>query len=259
MEDFAILLGGLIGEAINVALWVATWNLAKKRKIGLTKASYLSLFLTVIVGFFVTLFSKKINKTTKQPTYKQRLPYENTTAMLIAAILYILYGVALDVVGMFSGNEGAYYHYLIQLQFIIALAWGILLLFERRNLLRRVMPPAYYAAYSVPCGKGFVFETNMQRVTSGSIHKGTSDTFCWIVAEENGDDVYRVSIIGVTGRTILQPVLMKKMWYTKLDECMTLVSDDTEYVLRVFYNAEQIVRCVIYRKSIDLHIYYLIE
>lgn len=122
--DSAAVLGRLFGIGLFVLLWVATWNSAKKRKIGLSITSYLALFLTPIIAFIVTLFTKKIDKTADQLTYQQRLPYEKPTAMLVAAIIYIVFSIGALIVGIMgymnnrSGLAGI-------ANFGILLTWGI--------------------------------------------------------------------------------------------------------------------------------------
>lgn len=103
----------------------------KEKSALLSRAIWLS-FLTPIIAWPITLFTKKINKTKKIPTYRQCLEYENTTAMLIAAILYIVFGLLIYVVEIMGHAYGISGNVVP----IILFVWGISLFSERHELMR---------------------------------------------------------------------------------------------------------------------------
>ena len=267
------LVGGLFGIGLVVLLWWATWNSAKKRKIGLAITSYIALFLTPLIAFFMTLFTEKINKTQDQPTYQQRLKYENTTAMLIAEILYIVFSVlalVVGIIGCFYGRSGL----AGCINFAILLTWGISLFFERKELLRAkneetenvladeseslVQNP--YSENGETLKPSFVLESNVQRrITIGTDNVDTSKASRNIIVEHNGGDRYTLSILdGESGKVVLQSVQMHRVSYSKIDECLSMVSDDNkgEYALNVFYKDGQVYKCVVQRKSKNVYIHY---
>ena len=232
----AALLGKFLGMGLWVLLWVATWDSAKKRKIGLSNTSYLALFLTPFIAYIVTLFTKKINKSKEQPTYQQRLPYENTTAMLIAAIIYIFFSIGALVAGIMgymnnrSGLAGL-------ANFVILLTWGISLFSERKELLLAKehigadenADLAQEAPGNCDALKPtFVFESNVQqRIMMGTENIDTSQSSRRIVVVHIGGDNYELSIMDVeSGKFIMQSVPMHNASYSDLDECLSMESEN---------------------------------
>ena len=257
----AYLLGELLAIVFVVLLWWATWNSAKKRKIGLTITSYLALFLTPIIAWPVTLFTKKIKKTKEVPTYRQRLKYENTTAMLVAAILYIVLGLLVVVVIMMGYANG-----INGLVALILFTWGISLFSERNELTRArkeisVDEPEEKEPKldGVNLKPFFVFESNVQRRIDADGSNTTAHTPRKIIVDSDGCDRYKVAILDSENLEIkMNHTLMHKVAYSDIDECLSMVSDDNdeEYTLNVFYKDGQVDKCVIYRKSKNINIHY---
>lgn len=262
-------MGTLLGFSIYVLLWMAALENGKKRKIGLTITSFLSLFLTPIIGCLVTLFTKRIDKTQKYPTYKQRLPYENTTAMLIATILYILFGLLAFFLWIMS--EFQKYTFLVNCGILL---YGAYTLFnEREELLLAKKdisgggsddaPPKNVEIISDNYYLNFVFESNIQRrIVADTDSYKTAQSIRRIEVKPDGKDNYRVSITdGESSQPIMQQVLMQAISYSDVDECWSLKSNDDsgEYSLNVFYKDGQVYKCIIYRKSKDIYIHYLNE
>lgn len=257
----AYLLGELLAIVFVVLLWWATWNSAKKRKIGLTITSYLALFLTPIIAWPVTLFTKKIKKTKEVPTYRQRLKYENTTAMLIVAILYIVLGLLVVVVIMMGYANG-----INGLVALILFTWGISLFSERNELTRArkeisVDEPEEKELKldGVNLKPFFVFESNVQRRIDADGSNTTAHTPRKIIVDSDGCDRYKVAILDSENLEIkMNHTLMHKVAYSNIDDCLSMVSDENneEYTLNVFYKDGQVDKCVIYRKSKNINIHY---
>lgn len=264
-------MGNLLGIGLYVLLWRATWNSAKKRKIGLSITSFLALFLTPIIAYPVTLFTKKIDKTKDQPTCQQRLPYEKTTAMLIAAILYIFFSISalalvVGIMGYMNNGSGLAGSVA---NFVILLTWGISLFSERKELLlakEHIGADENAGLKQESLGNcealnpSFVFESNVQRrIMTGTENIDSSQSSRRIVVEHIGGDNYKLSITdGESGKVIMQSVPMHNASYSALEECLSMVSDDKngEYALNVFYKDERVYKCVVYRKSKDFYIHY---
>ena len=265
----AAVLGALFGIGLIVLCWVATWDSAKKRKIGLSITSYLALFLTPLIAYPVTLFTKKINKSKEQPTYQQRLPYEKPAALLVAAILYVFFSIGALMVGIMS-----YINNISGLaplaNFVILLILGISLFSERKKLLlakEQIVADENVCLAQETLGENcetmkpsFVFESNVQqRITMGTDTIDTSKSYRRIFVEHNGGGRYTLSILdGETGSVVLQPIPMHNASYSDFEECLSMESDDNngEYTLNVFYKDEQVCKCVVYRKSKDFYIHY---
>lgn len=259
----AYLLGELLAVIFVVLLWWATWNSAEKRKIGLTITSYLALFLTPIIAWPITLFTKKINKTKEVPTYRQMLKYENTTAMLIAAILYIVLGLLIFVL-KFMGHA---YGNIVYAS--ILYIWGFSLFFQRHELLGAKKeisvdepeePEEKEPKLDVVNFRSlFVFESNVQRRIDADGSNTTAHTPRKIIVDSDGNDRYKVAILDSENLEIkMNPILMHKVAYSDIDECLSMVSNENneEYTLKVFYKDGQVDKCVIYRKSKNINIHY---
>ncbi len=262
-------LGTLLGFSIYVLLWMAALENGKKRKIGLTITSFLSLFLTPIIGCIVPLFTKRIDKTQKYPTYKQRLPYENTTAMLIAAILYTLFGLLALFLWIMSEFEK--YSFIVN---SCILLYGAYTLFNERKELQLAKkelsigesddaPQMKAPIISGSNMLNFVFVSNVQqRIVAESNSHEMARSVRRIEVRPDGEDEYWVNITdGENGQAIILQVPMHKDSYSAIDECWALRSNDVsgEYTLNVFYKDGQVYKCIIYRKSKDIYIHYLNE
>lgn len=249
-------------------LWVTALNNGKKRKIGLTTTSYLALFLTPLIGCIVPLFTKKIDKSQKWPTYKQRLPYEDTAALLISEILYFSF----SVLSLFAGIMG-HHSFTAFFIFIILLSCGCTLSTERKNLLLAEKESSGSESEdgqqkrteisSVNDKLNFVFESNVQqRIEADTNSYKTAQSIRRIEVKPDGKDNYQVSITdGENSQQIMQKVLMHAVSYSDVDECWSLKSNDVsgEYSLNVFYKYGNIYKCIVYRKSKDIYIHYLNE
>lgn len=263
MDSLAGLLGSIFGFSLYGFLWWLTWKSAKKRKIGLTITSYIALFFTPLIAYLVTFSTKKINKkndkdentadgyiASKIATLQERLKYENLTAMLIAAILFIVLGsstLPFTIVG------------------ICMIGWGVALLSERKNLLWAKDHGPVVEKGQEPSGKDsfhtlFVFESNNQlRIDTITQDHITAHSNRRIVVDYDGGEMYKLSIVdSENGQFLLQPVLMYKNSYSDLDDCLSMISDDNtrNYTLYAFYKEGQVNKCVIYLKSKKVNIHY---
>ena len=261
MNSTAYDVGGIIGIACVVFTYVVAWNCAKKRMIGLSWMSFLMLFLTPPIALVISLFTKKIDKTKKYPTYEQRVPFENTTAILFAAILYFCFGF------LFIFFVTVQFNIVVLVLGIIFVVWGYLLLKERRELLQA-------KDYVTTDGnkdstndidlsvRSFVFDSNMQQKIESDNKVTTAHCPRRVIVEHNDKGQYRVSVIDVeNNKLVLRPIIMHKLTYSSIDECESMISDDDqgEYKLNVFYKNGQVDKCVICRKSKNMMFHYCKE
>ena len=249
------------------------WKISKKRKIGLTKASFLALLLTPIIACIVSLCTKKIDASIEEPTYKQRLPYENTTALCIAIILYFIFVfwtllVGLSTIGDSSILSWSYFgfsfFYLIN---------GIILHDERELLIEAKEDLTNNNSAKVPIDLTnitstfmplFMFDSNKQERIEVDNNNLTRIAYYprRVVVDHDNEGRYRVCVIDVENdKLVLRPVIMHKLSWSSLDECDSMVSDDDqgEYKLNVFYKNGQVDKCVICRKSNNIMFHYCKE
>ena len=264
--DSPELLGQLFGIALFVLLYVAAWESAKKRKIGLTGTSILVLLLTPFIACIVSYFTKKIDKTKKYPTYEQRLPYENTTTLLVVAIIFLLFSIVFFIMGLVNGKIATF------ILVTIYLVWGCSLLSERKKLLlakKEIQTNVNDDKASVVSGPNttlfttlFEFDSNKQQRIESNKYSEPAHHYRRVLVEWNGEDKYKVSVTDTEkDKSIMNPVIMHKVSYSKLEECLSLISDDSlgEYALNVFYKDGQVEKCVVSRKSKDIFIHYCKE
>ena len=262
-----------------VMLYVAAWESAKKRKIGLTIMSFITLFLTPLISCLVSYFTKKIDISKDYPTYEQRLPYENTTAMIIAAILYLVFGLFFFVamIGISNSNTDINTTNMLLNLAIFSIAdiwWGCTLLSERKTLLlvkNEIQTHENDDRTSVVSANNntvfttlFVFDSNRQEKieVDNNNYSRIADCLRRVVVEHNNEGQYRVSVINVENdKLVLRPIIMHKLTYSGIDECDSMVSDDDqgEYKLNVFYKNGQVDKCVICRKSNNMMFHYCKE
>lgn len=276
--DSPELLGQLFGIAIFVLLYVAAWESAKKRKIGLTITSILVLFSPPpFIACIVSYFTKKIDKTKKYPTYEQRLPYENTTTMLVVAIVYFVFSLSFLLVVIGISNTNTYANAWIMMLnitlFSIAdIVWGCSLLSERKKLLlarKEIQTNKNDDNTSVVSANNttrfttlFEFDSNMQQRIESNKYSEPAHHHRKVLVEWNSEDKYKVSVTDTEkDRFVMSPVIMHKISYSKLEDCLSLISDDSlgEYALNVFYKDGQVDKCVVSRKSKDIFIHYCKE
>ena len=265
---------------IYLILWLlyyAAWKISKKRKIGLTKASFLALFLTPLIACIVSLCTKKIDVTRKEPTYKQRLPYENTTAQLIAELFCYLFVIVLWGYWL---NRKCFNLWFDRDCFVLAmvylglssiyLAYGYFLHDERILLIEAkenqtnnndvkepdALPNKIFSF--VPL---FMFDSNKQEriEVDNDYYSRIAYYPRRVVVEQNDKGQYRVSVIDVENdKLVLSPIIMHKLTYSSIDECESMISDDDqgEYKMNVFYKNGQVDKCVICRKSNNMMFHY---
>ena len=263
----ALIFGGILGIGLVALLYVAAWESAKKRKIGLTIMSYIVLFFTPFIACIVSYITKKIDKEKKYPTYEQRLPYENTTAMVVAAILFFVFS-PFCVIGLIMQDNivGAL------VIFIIYLVWGCSLLSERKKLLlakKEIQTNENDDKTSVVSANNttrfttlFEFDSNMQQRIESNKYSEPAHHYRSVLVEWNGEDRFMVSVTDTEkDKSVMNPVIMHKVSYSNIDECLKLISDDNdgEYGLNVFYKDGQVDKCVVSRKSKDIFIHYCKE
>lgn len=265
---------------LMILLYFAAWESATKRKIGLTITSYLAIFLTPFVACIVSYCTRRIDKTTKHPTYEQRLPYENTTAMLISAIISFILGLLLNIVGLVgigqsSTTYSSEYDRFIGMMIaygIIYIVWGVSLIRERKKLLlaketaqtnvcpiNSTLTPVAFDNDSTLFSIIHEFDSkNQQRIApDGSIEEDAQPRMVTVEFSKETNS-YRVGIMNTeNGQNIMNPVLLHEESFSKIDECMTLKSEDGEYSLNLFFKDGELEKCVISRKSKNVFIHYL--
>lgn len=263
-------LGQIIAFVILLLLYIAVWKISKKRKIGFTKASFLAFFFTPIIACIVSLCTKKIDATKKEPTYRQRLPYENTTALFIAEIIYFFFAIVFFILWGYS-NDG---DYLIKLYLsLIFFANGYFLHDERKLLIEAeenqtnsndVKEPIDLPQKTVSFVPLFVFDSNKQERIE--VDKNNLTRIAYyprrVVVDHDNEGRYRVSVIDVENdKLVLSPIIMHKLTYSSIDECESMISDDDqgEYKLNVFYKNGQVDKYVICRKSNNIMFHYCKE
>ena len=268
-------------QIIWILLYYAAWESAKKRKIGLTITSILVLLLPPpFIACIVSYFTKKIDNTKKYPTYEQRLPYENTTTLLVVAIVYFVFSLLLflvAVIGISNSNLDNNSEINMMLNIIVVsiadIVWGCTLLLERKELLlakKKIQTNENYDKASVVSAPKnttmfttlFEFDSNMQQRIESNKHSEPAHYYRRVLVEWNGRDKYKVSVTDTEkDKSVMSPVIMHKISYSELDECLKLISDDNdgEYGLNVFYKDGQVDKCVVSRKSKDIFIHYCKE
>ena len=238
------LLGELIALSIVLLLYGAVWKISKKRKIGLTWASFLALLFTPVIACIVSLCTKKIDATIKEPTYKQRLPFENTTALLIAAILYFCFGLLTISFNIVQFN-------IVVLNIgIIFVVWGYRLIKERRGLLLAkkdvVVGENIYSNSDIDFSvDGFVFNSNMQQKIESDNRETTAHCPRRVILEQIGGDKYLLSVINTENeQLIMNSIEMHIVHYWRAYECISMISDDN-IGLKVYYKDDQVYKCAI--------------
>ena len=265
------------GQLIAFIIWGwifhMTWKISKKRKIGLTKASFLALLFTPIITCIVSLCTKIIDATKEEPTYKQRLSYENTTALCISIILYFIFALWTLLVGFYTigySSKLAWSFFGFSFLYLIN---GIILHDEREQLMEAKQDLTNNSSQKVPTDLPnttysfmplFIFDSNKQERIEVDNNNLTRIAYYHrrVVVEHNNDGQYRVSVIDVENdKLVLRPVIMHKLTYSGIDECDSMVSDDDhgEYKLNVYYKNGQVDKCVICRKSNNMMFHYCKE
>ena len=271
----------IISWILWILLYFAAWESAKKRKIGLTITSILVLLLPPpFIACIVSYFTKKIDNTKKYPTYEQRLPYENTTAMLVIAIVYFIFSLLsflVAVIAISNSNTDIDANKMMLNIILFSIAdsvWGCSLLSERNKLLlakKEVQTNVNNDTTSVVSANAnnttvfttlYVFDSNMQQRIESNKYSEPAHHYRRVLVEWNGEDRYKVSVTDTEkDKHIMNPVIMHKVSYSELDECLSLISDDSlgEYTLNVFYKDGQVDKCVVSRKSKNVFIHYCKE
>ena len=255
---------------LQILLYVAAWENGKKRKIGLTWMSYLTFFITPFLAFIVSLFSKRIDKNKKELSYEDRLPYENMTAMLIIAIMYLFVAAFFSIVAIVGATTEAYGGTVFGLYYsIIYIIWGCSLLKQRKRFLlvqkgiatnNTGFSQSTSSQQTSTFAPLFTFVSNLQQRITDNDYSEPAYSTRKVVVEHNSNGLYRASVIDTQNeQRIMDSVPMHKDSYSGIDECLSLKSDDGEYTLNIFYKDGRGDKCVIYRKSKDVYIHYCKE
>ena len=249
------LIGAIIGALLGI-----------KRKMGLWKGLLLGFFLNWL-GWIIIAVSDKKEGTVETPSSikRRKILFIVLGGFLLA--LALMYLVALLTVPVPSGRERAPIMGIVLFGGvgIAALRKGLGIKNPERteNVLADESESLVQNPYSEngeTLKPSFVLESNVQqRITIGTDNIDTSKASRKIIVEHNGGDRYTLSILdGESGKTVLQSVQMHRVSYSKIDECLSMVSDDNkgEYALNVFYKDGQVYKCVVQRKSKNIYIHY---
>ena len=260
MENTTFLLCLLIIGATIGAL------LGNKRKMGLVIGLLLGLFLNWL-GWIIIAVSDKKEGTVETPSSikRRKILFIVLGSLLLA--LALMYLIAFFTVPIPSGRERAPIMGIVLFGGvgIAALRKGLGIKNPERteNVLADESESLVQNPYSEngeTLKPSFVLESNVQqRITIGTDNVDTSKASRNIIVEHNGGDRYTLSILdGESGKTVLQSVQMHRVSYSKIDECLSMVSDDNagDYTLNVFYKDEEVYKCVVCRKSKTVYIHY---